>query len=49
MMEPVRTLAGLIARAGGPPATGLSDHVLLRNLTAAYDIIARAGLILASD
>jgi poly(3-hydroxybutyrate) depolymerase len=44
VMEPVRALAGLIARAGGPPATGLSDHVLLRNLTAAYEIIARAGL-----
>jgi len=44
LMEPVRVLAGLIAGGGGPPLGGLADHALLRNLTAAYEIIARAGL-----
>src|SRR5215470_15178962 len=45
LMEPVRVLAGVMAGgAGGPPLCGLSDHALLRNLTAAYEIIARAGL-----
>jgi poly(3-hydroxybutyrate) depolymerase len=44
LLGPVRALAGLIVRAGGHPLVGLSDHVLVRNLTAAYEIIARAGL-----
>jgi polyhydroxyalkanoate depolymerase len=44
MLGPVRALAGLVVRAGGHPLAGLSDHVLVRNLTAAYEIIARAGL-----
>jgi polyhydroxyalkanoate depolymerase len=44
MMGPLRAAAGLIARAHGQPASGLGDHVLVRNLTAVYDIIARAGL-----
>jgi poly(3-hydroxybutyrate) depolymerase len=44
MLRPVRALAGLIVRAGGHPLAGLSDHALVRNLTAAYEIIARAGL-----
>src|SRR5215468_7402704 len=45
LMEPVRVLAGVMAGgAGGPPLGGLSDHALLRNLTAAYELIARAGL-----
>src|SRR5262249_32863904 len=44
MLGPMRALAGLVARAGSRRVVGLSDHVLVRNLTAAYEIIARAGL-----
>src|SRR5215510_3268004 len=44
LMEPVRVLAGVVAGAGGPPLGGVADYALLRNLTAAYEIIARAGL-----
>jgi polyhydroxyalkanoate depolymerase len=44
MLGPVRALAGHVVRAGGNPLAGLSDHVLVRNLTATYEIIARAGL-----
>jgi poly(3-hydroxybutyrate) depolymerase len=41
IMVPVRTLAGLaMAASGWRPA----DHTVLRNLTAAYELIARAGL-----
>jgi polyhydroxyalkanoate depolymerase len=42
IMEPVRALAGMLARAGGQ--NGWGEYALLRNLTAAYEIIARAGL-----
>jgi len=44
MMEPVRVLAGVLAQAAGCPFPGLPDHPVLRNLTAAYELIARAGL-----
>src|SRR5215813_5449414 len=44
LMEPVRVLAGLIAGGGSAPPGGLGDHALVRNLTAVYEIIARAGL-----
>src|SRR5262245_64037646 len=44
LMEPVRVLAGMVAGSGGPGLGRLADHVLVRNLTAAYEIIARAGL-----
>src|SRR5262245_49236111 len=44
LMEPVRALAGVMAGGGGNPLAGLADHALVRNLTAAYEIIARAGL-----
>jgi len=41
IMVPVRALAGLaMAGSGWQPA----DHTVLRNLTAAYELIARAGL-----
>src|SRR5580700_3377969 len=42
IMVPVRTWAGMVANAGGPPL--LSDHPAMRNLTAVYELIARAGL-----
>src|SRR5262249_19278957 len=44
MMEPVRVLADVLAKAAGCPFPGLPDHPVLRNLTAAYELIARAGL-----
>jgi len=42
IMTPVRAWATLAASAGGAPL--LSDHPALRNLTAVYELIARAGL-----
>ncbi|HYA07023.1 MAG TPA: polyhydroxyalkanoate depolymerase [Xanthobacteraceae bacterium] len=44
IMAPIRTWAGMAmaAQSGGPPL--LSDHPALRNLTAVYELIARAGL-----
>jgi poly(3-hydroxybutyrate) depolymerase len=42
IMVPVRTWASMAASAGGTPL--LSDHPALRNLTAVYELIARAGL-----
>jgi polyhydroxyalkanoate depolymerase len=44
IMGPVRMLAGRLMKAIGQPLTGVSDNAVLRNLTAAYDLIARAGL-----
>jgi polyhydroxyalkanoate depolymerase len=44
IMEPVRTLAGRAAVRTGSPVPGLRGHPLLRNLTAVYELIARAGL-----
>src|SRR5262249_1278994 len=44
VMVPVRALAGLAAGVGEPPVACLPRSVLVRNLTAAYEIIARAGL-----
>src|SRR5262245_54650886 len=44
LMEPVRVLAGMVAGSGGPGLGRLADHSLVRNLTAAYEIISRAGL-----
>lgn len=43
-MGPVRTLAGLAARSFGHSGIGLPGHGVVRNLTAAYELIARAGL-----
>jgi poly(3-hydroxybutyrate) depolymerase len=43
IMGPVRALAGMAVRAAGG-ANGSADHAVARNLTAAYELIARAGL-----
>src|SRR5579871_2551698 len=42
IMTPVRVWAGMAANTGGAPL--LSDHPAMRNLTAVYELIARAGL-----
>jgi poly(3-hydroxybutyrate) depolymerase len=42
IMTPVRAWAGMAASSGGAPL--LSDHPAMRNLTAVYELIARAGL-----
>ena len=42
IMTPVRAWAGMAAGNGSPPL--LSDHPAMRNLTAVYELIARAGL-----
>jgi polyhydroxyalkanoate depolymerase len=44
IMVPVRTLATMAMGAIGRPLAGLADNAVLRNLTAAYELIARAGL-----
>lgn len=43
IMVPVRTFAGVAMHAIGP-MVGVTDNAVLKNLTAAYDLIARAGL-----
>jgi poly(3-hydroxybutyrate) depolymerase len=43
LMEPLRVLAAMAARTGRP-LIDVADHALLRNLTAAYEIVARTGL-----
>jgi poly(3-hydroxybutyrate) depolymerase len=44
LMGPVRALAGMAAHAIGHPNFGPSGHGVVRNLTAAYELISRAGL-----
>jgi poly(3-hydroxybutyrate) depolymerase len=44
IMIPVRKWAGTALRALGQPLSGIADNAVLRNLTAAYELIARAGL-----
>ena len=44
IMIPVRSWAGTALRALGQPLMGIADNAALRNLTAAYELIARAGL-----
>ena len=44
VMVPVRNWAGTVLRTLGQPLSGIADNAVLRNLTAAYDLIARAGL-----
>jgi poly(3-hydroxybutyrate) depolymerase len=44
IMIPVRNWAGTALRALGQPLMGIVDNAALRNLTAAYELIARAGL-----
>src|ERR1700689_2816150 len=42
IMEPIRSWAGKAVNSGTQPL--LSDHPAMRNLTAVYELIARAGL-----
>ncbi len=42
IMTPVRAWASLAATSGSPPM--LADHPAMRNLTAVYELISRAGL-----
>src|ERR1700738_4599751 len=44
IMIPVRNWAGSALRTLGQPLMGIADNSVLRNLTAAYELIARAGL-----
>ena len=44
VMIPVRKWAGAALRTLGLPLAGIADNAVLRNLTAAYELIARAGL-----
>src|SRR5262245_29074083 len=44
LMGPVRMLAGMAARSFGHFGAGMPGHGAVRNLTAAYELIARAGL-----
>src|SRR5712664_675684 len=44
IMIPVRSWAGTALRTLGQPLMGIADNAVLRNLTAAYELIARAGL-----
>jgi poly(3-hydroxybutyrate) depolymerase len=44
IMIPVRKWAGTALRTLGQPLAGIADNVVLRNLTAAYELIARTGL-----
>ena len=44
IMGPVRKFAGIAARAVGVKLNGAASPTVLSNLTAAYELIARAGL-----
>jgi poly(3-hydroxybutyrate) depolymerase len=44
VMVPVRAWAGRALEVIGGRWVGIADNVMLRNLTAAYELIARAGL-----
>jgi len=44
IMVPVRNWTGTALRTLGQPLAGIADNPVLRNLTAAYELIARAGL-----
>ena len=44
IMVPVRSWATSALGAIGQPLSGFTDNAVLRNLTAAYELIARAGL-----
>jgi polyhydroxyalkanoate depolymerase len=44
IMVPVRNWADAALSAIGKPLAGVADNAVLRNLTAAYELIARAGL-----
>ena len=44
IMTPVRLLAGMVAKSVGERINGSARPTILSNLTAAYELIARAGL-----
>ena len=44
IMAPVRALASMALASAHPPLPALSDSAVVRNLSAAYELIARAGL-----
>jgi poly(3-hydroxybutyrate) depolymerase len=44
IMVPVRSWATAVLRAFGQPLAGVADNAVLRNLSAAYELIARTGL-----
>jgi poly(3-hydroxybutyrate) depolymerase len=44
IMVPVRALAGMVVTNMGRAPNGFSNSAVLRNLTAVYELIARAGL-----
>ncbi len=44
IMVPVRALANMAMGAIGRPLLGVTDNAVLRNLTAAYELISRSGL-----
>src|ERR1700730_17878641 len=44
VMGPVRAWAGRALQTTGSAPSGIAGNVVLRNLTAAYELIARAGL-----
>src|SRR5215470_1863822 len=44
IMVPVRALAGVVVANVTPTLNGFSNSTVVRNLTAAYELIARAGL-----
>jgi len=44
ILFPVRSLASVAMRAIGQPLSGVTDNAVLRNLTAVYELVARAGL-----
>jgi poly(3-hydroxybutyrate) depolymerase len=44
IMVPVRSWATAALQAFGQPLAGIADNVVLRNLSAAYELIARTGL-----
>jgi poly-beta-hydroxyalkanoate depolymerase len=44
IMVPVRSWATAALRAFGQPLAGIADNAVLRNLSAAYELIARTGL-----
>ena len=44
ILAAVRTFAGMAARSFGNTGVGMPGHGAVRNLTAAYELIARAGL-----
>jgi polyhydroxyalkanoate depolymerase len=44
ILLPVRSLASVAMRAIGQPLAGITDNAVLRNLTAVYELVSRAGL-----